>query len=82
VLIVRGQAHILDAGDLDRARRLLEELEEKESLARLLDGAREADALKIFIGAETKLFSLSGSSPILKDVTFSNPDAIFIQLYA
>ena len=64
VLIVRGQAHLLDAGDLDRARRLLEELEEKESLARLLDGAREADALKIFIGAETKLFSLSGSSVI------------------
>ncbi len=64
VLIVRGQAHVLDAADIDRARRLLGELEEKEALARLLDGAREADALKIFIGAETKLFSLSGSSVI------------------
>jgi heat-inducible transcriptional repressor len=64
ILIVRGQAHLLDAADLDRARKLLEELEEKEALARLLDGAREADALKIFIGAETRLFSLSGSSVI------------------
>lgn len=64
ILIVRGQAHLLDAADLDRARALLGELEEKEALARLLDHAREADAMKIFIGAENKLFSLSGSSVI------------------
>ncbi len=64
VLIVRGQAHLIDAADLDRARALLGELEEKEALARLLDRAREADALKIFIGAENKLFALSGSSVI------------------
>lgn len=64
VLIVRGQAHLLDAADLDRARALLGELEEKQALAGLLDQAREAEALKIFIGAENKLFSLSGSSVI------------------
>jgi heat-inducible transcriptional repressor len=64
VLIVRGAAHLLDAADLDRARALLGELEEKESLARLLDEARAADALKIFIGAESRLFALSGSSVI------------------
>jgi heat-inducible transcriptional repressor len=64
VLIVRGQAHLLDSADLERARALLEELEEKAELARLLDQAREADALKIFIGAETRLFALSGSSVI------------------
>lgn len=64
VLIVRGQAHLLDSADLDRARALLEELEQKAELARLLDEARTADALRIFIGAETRLFALSGSSVI------------------
>lgn len=64
VLIVRGQAHLLDSSDIDRARLLLEELETKEQLARLLDEARAADALKIFIGAETRLFALSGSSVV------------------
>ncbi len=64
VLIVRGQAHLLDTADLDRARALLEELEQKAELSRLLDQAREADALRIFIGAETRLFALSGSSVI------------------
>jgi heat-inducible transcriptional repressor len=64
ILIVRGQAHLLDESDLERARALLEELEEKAELARLLDHAREADALRIFIGAESRLFALSGSSVI------------------
>jgi heat-inducible transcriptional repressor len=64
VLIVRGQAHLLTTTDLDRARALLEELEQKAELARLLDRAREAEALRIFIGAETRLFALSGSSVI------------------
>lgn len=64
VLIVRGQAHLLNDADLERARALLEELEEKAELARLLDRAREAEALRIFIGAESRLFALSGSSVI------------------
>ena len=64
VLIVRGQAHVLDTDDIDRARALLEEMEEKQELVRILDRAREADSLKIFIGAENRLFSLSGSSVI------------------
>jgi heat-inducible transcriptional repressor len=64
VLIVRGAAHVLDSADLDRARALIGELEQKEELARLLDRAREADAMRIFIGAESRLFALSGSSVI------------------
>jgi heat-inducible transcriptional repressor len=67
VLIVRGQANLIDqaaAADLDRVRQLLDELEGKEEIARLLDGAREAPATKIFIGSENKLFALSGSSVI------------------
>jgi len=67
VLIVRGQANLIDqaaAADLDRVRRLLEELEGKEEIARLLDSARAGQGMKIFIGSENKLFALSGSSVI------------------
>ncbi len=67
VLIVRGAANLIDeaaASDLDRVRQLLDEIEGKEEIARLLDGAREGTATKVFIGAENKLFALSGSSVI------------------
>jgi heat-inducible transcriptional repressor len=67
VLIVRGQANLLDASasaDLERVRQLLDELEDKEEIVRLLDRARGAGAVKIFIGSENKLFALSGSSVI------------------
>lgn len=67
VLIVRGQANLLDAAaaeDLERVRQLLDELEDREEIARLLDSARSGTATRIFIGSENKLFSLSGSSVI------------------
>jgi heat-inducible transcriptional repressor len=67
VLIVRGQANLLDDGaadDLERVRHLLEELEGKEEIVRLLESARAGQGMKIFIGSENKLFSLSGSSVI------------------
>jgi heat-inducible transcriptional repressor len=67
VLLVRGQSHLLDeasAADLDRVRLLLEDLEGKEELVQLLDLARDGQGMKIFIGSENKLFSLSGSSVI------------------
>lgn len=67
VLIVRGQANLLDdhaAADLDRVRQLLDELEGKEEIARLLGRARDGTAMKIFIGSENELFALSGSSVI------------------
>lgn len=67
VLIVRGQANLLDETaltDLERVRLLLEDLESKQSVADVLDSAREAEATRIFIGAENRLFALSGSSVI------------------
>lgn len=67
VLIVRGQANLIDqsaAADLERVRQLLDELEGKEEIARLLDSARAGQGCRIFIGSENKLFSLSGSSVI------------------
>jgi len=67
VLIVRGQANLLDdaaLGDIERVRSLLDDLENKQSVAEFLQGAREAEATRIFIGSENRLFSLSGSSVI------------------
>ena len=67
VLIVRGAANLIDevaAHDLDRVRQLLDEIEGKEEIARLLQGAQDGKATKVFIGAENKLFALSGSSVI------------------
>ena len=67
ILIVRGQANLLDEAaltDIERVRSLLGELENKESVAMLLESARNAQATRIFIGSENPLFSLSGSSVI------------------
>ena len=67
-LIVRGRANLLDdraaVEDLERVRMLFDDLEQKEQLIGLLDDVREAQGVRIFIGAETRLFSLSGSSLI------------------
>ena len=67
VLIVRGQANLLDEtaiSDIERVRSLLDDLENKQSVAELLDSARQAEAMRIFIGSENRLFALSGSSVI------------------
>jgi len=67
-LIVRGRANLLaDASareDLERVRLLFDDLEQKEQMIGLLDDVREAQGVRIFIGAETRLFSLSGSAVI------------------
>ena len=67
VLIVRGAANLLDEdalGDIERVRSLLDDLENKQSVAELLESARDAEAARIFIGSENRLFGLSGSSVI------------------
>ncbi len=67
-LIVRGRANLLQdretAEDLERVRVLFDDLEQKEQLIGLLDGVSQAQGVRIFIGAETRLFSLSGSAVI------------------
>ncbi|MDQ3247520.1 MAG: heat-inducible transcriptional repressor HrcA [Pseudomonadota bacterium] len=67
VLIVRGQANLIDEGtvaDLERVRMLLDELENRQDIARLLEEARDAPGCRIFIGSENRMFALSGSSVI------------------
>ncbi len=64
-VVVSGQANLLDdAVAQDRARELLRTLEDKETLVRLLDRTRTAAGIQVFLGAETALTALVGSSVI------------------
>lgn len=63
VLIVRGTANLLDnQADLDRIRTLFDDIERKADLIQLLELAKLGEGVRIFIGSENRLFSLSGSS--------------------
>ena len=68
-LIVRGRANLLHEGDaeqeLERIRTLFDDLERKRDIAEFLELAEEGDGVRIFIGSENKLFSLSGSSLVV-----------------
>ncbi len=68
-LIVSGAANLLEnvsaSDDLEKIRQLLEDLESKKEMVSLLDLARGGEGVRLFIGAENNLFSLSGSSLVL-----------------
>lgn len=68
-LIVCGRAHLLEdikaMEDLERVRLLFEDLDAKKGLIQLLGLAERADGVRIFIGSENNLFSLSGSALIV-----------------
>ena len=67
-LIVRGRGHLLDEAteqDLERVRILFDDLERKQEVIDVLNAARQGEGVKIFIGSENRLFSLSGSSVIV-----------------
>lgn len=68
-LIVRGRGNLLESigaqDDLARLRHLFDELETKDGLLQLLDLAEQGEGVKIFIGSENQLFSLSGSSVVV-----------------
>ncbi len=68
-LIVRGRANLINEDDsetdLERIRQLFDDLERKRDLADLLDLTADGDGVRVFIGSENKLFSLSGSSLVV-----------------
>ncbi|MDO5528236.1 MAG: heat-inducible transcriptional repressor HrcA [Paracoccus sp. (in: a-proteobacteria)] len=66
-LIVRGRANLLGTqeADLDRIRVLFDDLERKRDIAEFLQLTDEGAGVRIFIGSENKLFSLSGSSLVV-----------------
>ena len=68
-LIVRGRANLIDdaaeAQDVNRIRSLFDDLERKRDIAEFLDLTEQGEGVRIFIGSENKLFSLSGSSLVV-----------------
>ena len=67
-LIVRGRSNLLseeDSEGLDRIRTLFDDLERKRDIAEFLELAEDGEGVRIFIGSENKLFSLSGSSLVV-----------------
>jgi len=68
-LIVRGRSNLLEdetqEGDLERIRLLFDDLERKRDIAEFLDLTETGEGVRIFIGSENKLFSLSGSSLVV-----------------
>ena len=67
-LIVRGRANLLDESaeeELDRIRSLFDDLERKRDIAEFLELTEDGEGVRIFIGSENKLFSLSGSSLVV-----------------
>ena len=67
-LLVRGRSNLLDDAesvDLERIRSLFDDLERKRDIAEFLELTEEGEGVRIFIGSENKLFSLSGSSLVV-----------------
>ena len=68
-LIVRGRANLLEnvtaSEDIERLRLLFDDLETKSGIIELLGLAEKGNGVRIFIGSENKLFSLSGSSLVV-----------------
>ena len=68
-LIVRGRANLIDetaeVQDVSRIRSLFDDLERKRDIAEFLDLTEQGEGVRIFIGSENKLFSLSGSSLVV-----------------
>ena len=68
-LLVRGRANLLDCdaeeADLTRIRTLFDDLERKRDIAEFLELTEDGEGVRIFIGSENKLFSLTGSSLVV-----------------
>jgi heat-inducible transcriptional repressor len=79
-LIVKGQAKLLEdvtgLEDLERIRHLFETLETKEAMVKLLDSAQTAEGVQIYIGAENRLFGMTGCSMIIAPYTNSQERVI------
>ncbi len=68
-LFIKGQANLLEdvtaIEDLERIRTLFDALETKETMLKLLQATTAGEGVKIYIGAENKLFSHAGCTLIV-----------------
>ena len=77
---MHGHANLLEnlkaLDELERVRLLFEDLERKKDIVHLLNATEQAEGVRIFIGSENKLFSLSGSSVITAPFRDSNRNIV------
>ena len=68
-LIVRGRANLIDGttaeDDFEKIRELFDDLERKQDIANFINVTEKGEGVRVFIGSENKLFSLSGSSLVI-----------------
>lgn len=68
-LIVRGRSNLLGAddeeADIERIRVLFDDLERKRDIVEFLELTEDGEGVRIFIGSENRLFSLSGSALVV-----------------
>ena len=79
-LIVKGHARLLDdlsaISDLEQVRDLFEALDTKEIMTRLIDLAKDANGVQIFIGAENNLFIMAGCAMITAPFSSSRGEIV------
>ena len=79
-LIVRGRSNLIGdvdkEEDLDKIRQLFDDMERKRDLIELLTSAESGEGIRVFIGSENKLFSLTGSSLVFSPYTNSEGSII------
>ena len=79
-LIVRGRSNLIEGDgaleNLERIRQLFDDLEKKRDLVNLLQSSQKGEGVRIFIGAENQLFSLSGSSVIVSPFMGDNGNVV------
>jgi heat-inducible transcriptional repressor len=79
-LIVRGLSNLIAdstaAEELESVRSLFDELERKRDLAQVLELAEGGEGVRVFIGAESKLFSHSGSALVISPYMDSEKNII------
>lgn len=79
-LLVKGQSNLLNAAktsdDVSHVQRLFESLEKKEDILQLLDSAKQAEGVQVFMGANSPLFHMSGCSMVVAPYRNSKHDVI------
>ena len=80
VLVVRGHSNLLSQikalEEIEQIRDLFTALETKENLLKLLDAAETGQGVKIFIGAETKLYGLNDCALIVAPYSTQNQHTV------
>ena len=64
-VIIKGQSNLIDkSNEIDKLKELLKKFDEQQTIKNILDQSILGQGVQIFIGAETKMFEMSGCSVV------------------